>query len=126
MGKGLVTNEDSREVRLRGSISSVRRRSYPALQELDSSPLLPDSDFRRDSKLPRRRDQFDDRLYGGLYGYGIRRSGQAVRSLGRVAERRQSLMSSKSYKNYKDYATTSTSKICCFSHVHTNSIINSI
>jgi hypothetical protein len=62
MGGRLATYEDSGKVFLRGIISSVRRRSYAALQELDTSSHLPGSDFRRDSKLQR---------YGQLFNYWI-------------------------------------------------------
>ena len=51
MGGGLAGYEDSREVFLWRKLSSVRGRSYSALQELDSSPFLPRSDARRDSKF---------------------------------------------------------------------------
>ena len=51
MGGGMAGYEDSREVFLWRKLSSVRGRSYSALQELDSSSFLPGSDARRDSKL---------------------------------------------------------------------------
>jgi hypothetical protein len=64
MGEGLAGYEDSGKVFLRRKLSSVRGRSNPALQELDSSPFLPRTDFGRDSKLSR---------YGQLFKYWILR-----------------------------------------------------
>jgi hypothetical protein len=64
MGGGLAGYEDSGKVFLWRNVSSVRGRSYATLQELDSSPLLPRTDFRRDSKLQR---------YGQLFNYWILR-----------------------------------------------------
>ena len=51
MGGRLATYEDSGKVFLRRKFSSVRGRSNSALQELDSSPLLPGSESRRDSNF---------------------------------------------------------------------------
>jgi hypothetical protein len=87
MGGRVATYEDSGKVFLRGRISGVRGRSYPALQELDSSPLLPSSDFRRHSEFQRLRDDFDNWLFGRLFRHGPRHSSEEIRSLGRrVAE----------------------------------------
>jgi len=83
MGGGLA-NEDSGEVFLRGSISGYRGRGYSTSQELGSPPLLPGSDFRRDSELPRRGNFFDDWIQRGLFGNGIRHSGEEIRPLGRI------------------------------------------
>lgn len=83
MGGRLATYEDSGEVFLRGIVSSVRGRSYPALQKLDSSPLLPATDFGRDSKLPRRRNYFNDWIRSGLFRDGARPARQEVRPVGR-------------------------------------------
>ena len=83
MGEGLVANEDSRKVFLRGVISSVRRRSYATSQELGSPSFLPD--FRRNSEFPRRRNQFDNRIQRRLFRDGIRPARQSLRPLGRIA-----------------------------------------
>jgi len=64
MGGRVAANENSGKVFLRRSISSVRGRSYPTVQELDSSPHLPTSDSRRNSKLSR---------YGQFFNYWILR-----------------------------------------------------
>jgi hypothetical protein len=78
MGGRLATYEDSREVFLRGSISSLRGRSYSALQELDSSPLLPGSDFGRDSELQRYGQLFNYRIRSGLFGDRVRPAREEV------------------------------------------------
>ena len=83
MGGRLATYEDSGEVFLRGSISSLRRRSYAALQELDSSPFLPGSDFRRNSKLQRYGQLFNYRVRSRLFGDGLRPSSEEIRPVGR-------------------------------------------
>ena len=83
MGGRLATYEDSGEVFLRGSISSLRGRSYSALQELDSSPLLPGSDFRGDSELQRYGQLFNYRIRSGLFGDGLRPSSEEIRPVGR-------------------------------------------
>jgi hypothetical protein len=72
MGGGLAGYEDSGEVFLRGNVSSVRRRSYSALQELDSSPLLPRTYFRRDSKLSGYGQFFNYRILRRLFRDGLR------------------------------------------------------
>ena len=87
MGGRLATNEDSGEVFLRRNVSSVRGRSYSALQELDSSPLLPGSDFRRDSKLPGRGHFFNDRILGGLLRDWLRPTSEEIRPVGRRLEK---------------------------------------
>jgi hypothetical protein len=87
MGGGLAGYENSGEVFLRGSISSVRRRGYPALQKLDSPPFLPSSYLRRHSEFSRYREQFNDWILCGVFGNRIRHSGETIRPLGRrVAE----------------------------------------
>ena len=78
MGGRVAANEDSGEVFLRGSISSLRGRSYSALQELDSSPLLPGSKFRRDSELQRYGKRFEYRILSGLFGDGFRPAREEV------------------------------------------------
>jgi len=83
MGGRLATYEDSGEVFLRRSISSVRGRSYSALQELDTSSLLPSSESRRDSKLPRYGFKFNDWIRSGLFRDGSRPARQEVRPVGR-------------------------------------------
>ncbi len=83
MGGRVAANEDSGEVFLRGSISSVRGRSYSALQELDSSPHLPNSDFGRDSKLSRYGQLFNYRILSGLFRDGLRPTSEEIRPLGR-------------------------------------------
>jgi hypothetical protein len=67
MGGRLATYEDSGKVFLWRNVSSVRGRSYPALQELDSSPFLPACYVGRNSKLPRRREHFVDWFFSGLF-----------------------------------------------------------
>ena len=83
MGGRLATYEDSGEVFLRGSISSLGGRSYSALQELDSSPLLPVSDFRRNSKLQRYGKRFQYRIFSGLFWDWVRPSREEIRPVGR-------------------------------------------
>jgi len=83
MGGGLATYEDSGKVFLRGSISSVRGRSYAALQELDSSSFLPSSDFGRDSKLQRHGQLFNDWIFRGLFGDRVRPAREEIRPVGR-------------------------------------------
>ena len=83
MGGRLVTNEDSGEVFLWRSISGVRRRSYSALQELDSSPLLPFSKSGRPFKSPRHRNFVADWIQRRLFGDGVGHSCKEVRPLGR-------------------------------------------
>jgi hypothetical protein len=78
MGGGLAGYEDSGEVFLRGKFSSVRGRSYATLQELDSSPLLPRTDFRRDSKLPRYGQLFNDWILRGLFRDRLRPAREEV------------------------------------------------
>jgi hypothetical protein len=78
MGGGLAGYEDSGEVFLRGNVSSVRRRSYPALQELDSSPFLPRTYIRRDSKLSRYGQLFNYRILRRLFGDGLRPSREEI------------------------------------------------
>ena len=78
MGGRLATYEDSGEVFLRGSISSLRGRSYSALQELDSSPLLPGSDFRRDSELQRYGQFGNYWILGRLLGDRLRLAREEV------------------------------------------------
>jgi hypothetical protein len=72
MGGRLATYEDSGKVFLWRNVSSVRGRSYPALQELDSSPLLPACYVGRDSKLPRYGFKFNDWIRSGLFRDGLR------------------------------------------------------
>jgi hypothetical protein len=78
MGGRLATNEDSGEVFLRRKFSSVRGRSNSALQELDSSPLLPGSVFRRDSKLQGYGQRFEYRILSRLFGDGLRPTREEV------------------------------------------------
>jgi hypothetical protein len=78
MGGRLATYEDSGKVFLRRKFSSVRGRSNSALQELDSSPLLPGSVFRRDSKLQRYGQCFEYRILRGLFGDGLRPTREEV------------------------------------------------
>jgi hypothetical protein len=78
MGGRLATNEDSGEVFLRRKFSSVRGRSYSALQELDSSPLLPSSESRRNSKLQGYGQRFEYRILSGLFGDGLRPTREEV------------------------------------------------
>jgi hypothetical protein len=78
MGGGLAAYEDSGEVFLRRNVSSVGGRSYPALQELDTSSFLPTCYFRRDSKFPGRGKRFVDWIRSGLFGNGLRPSGEEV------------------------------------------------
>jgi len=80
MGGRLATYENSGKVFLRGFVSSYGGRSYAALQELDSSPLLPRPDSRNYSGY---RNLFDYRLYGRLLGNRIRFTGEEIRPLGR-------------------------------------------
>jgi hypothetical protein len=68
MGGALEGYEDSGKVFLWRSFPSVGGRSYPALQELDSSPLLPSSDGGRDSKLSGYGQLFKYRIRSGLFG----------------------------------------------------------
>jgi hypothetical protein len=72
MGGRLATYEDSGKVFLWRNVSSVRGRSYPALQELDSSPFLPACYVGRDSKLSGRREHFVDWFFSGLFRDGLR------------------------------------------------------
>ena len=72
MGGRVAAYEDSGEVFLRGSISSRGGRSYSALQELDSSPFLPRTNFRRNSQLPRYRQFFNNWILRGLLRDGLR------------------------------------------------------
>ena len=78
MGGRLATYEDSGKVFLRRNFSSVRGRSNSALQELDSSPLLPGSDFGRDSKLQRYGQLFNYWIRCGLFGNGLRPAREEV------------------------------------------------
>ena len=78
MGGRLATYEDSGKVFLRGSVSSVRGRSYPALQKLDSSSLLPGTNARTNSKLPRRRNGFTNWIQRRLSGDGLRPSREEI------------------------------------------------
>jgi hypothetical protein len=71
MGGRVATYEDSGEVFLRGSVSSVRRGSYPALQELGTSPLLPASRPRRHSKLSGHRNKFVAWIRSRLLRHGL-------------------------------------------------------
>ena len=87
MGGRVATNEDSGEVFLRRSVSSFGRRSYAALQELDSPPFLPSSEFRRHSEFSGYRFKFNDWLFSGLSRDGARPSRQKVRPVGRRIER---------------------------------------
>jgi hypothetical protein len=72
MGGGLAAYEDSGKVFLWRSVSSVGRRSYSALQELDTPSFLPSSESRRDSKLPRYGFKFNDWIFSGLFRNGFR------------------------------------------------------
>ena len=72
MGGGMAGYEDSGKVFLWRKFSSVRGRSYATLQELDSSPLLPRTDFGRDSKLSRYGQLFNYRILRRLFGDGFR------------------------------------------------------
>jgi hypothetical protein len=83
MGGGLAGYEDSGKVFLWRKLSSVRGRSNPALQELDSSPLLPRTDFGRDSKLSRYGQLFNYRILRRLFGDGLRPTREEIRPLGR-------------------------------------------
>ena len=83
MGGRLATNEDSGEVFLRRKFSSVRGRSYSALQELDSSPLLPGSESRRNSKLQGYGQLFEYWILRGLFRDGLRPTREEIRSVGR-------------------------------------------
>jgi hypothetical protein len=87
MGGGLAGYEDSGEVFLRRNVSSVRGRSYPALQELDTSSFLPGSVFGRDSKLQRYRKRFVNRIRSGLFRDGLRPARKEVRPVGRRIEK---------------------------------------
>jgi hypothetical protein len=78
MGGRVAAYEDSGEVFLRGSISSRRGRSYSALQELDSSPLLPRTDFRRDSELSGYGQLFNYWILRGLLRDGLRPTREEV------------------------------------------------
>jgi hypothetical protein len=83
MGGGLAGYEDSGKVFLRRDVSGVRGRGYATLQELDSSPLLPGSDFRRDSKLPRYGQLFNYWILRRLFRNGLRRPRAQDRPVGR-------------------------------------------
>jgi hypothetical protein len=72
MGEGLAGYEDSGKVFLRRKLSSVRGRSNSALQELDSSPFLPGTYFRRNSELSRYGQLFNYRILSGLFRDGLR------------------------------------------------------
>jgi len=72
MGEGLAGYENSGKVFLWRNVSSVGGRSYSTLQELDSSPFLPCSDFRRDSKLQRYGQLFKYRIFSRLLGDRVR------------------------------------------------------
>lgn len=78
MGEGLAGYEDSGKVFLWRKLSSVRGRSNPALQELDSSSFLPGSDSRRDSKLQRYGQRFNNRILRRLFGDGLRPTREEV------------------------------------------------
>lgn len=80
MGGRLATYEDSREVFLRGRISGFRGRGYSALQELDSSPLLPGTIYRA---TPGLRIDGDDWIQRRLFGNRVRHSSTEDRPLGR-------------------------------------------
>lgn len=82
MGGRVATNENPREVFVRGSISGFKRRSYPALQELDTSSFLPSSKSRRDY-FTRYGFKFNDWIRSGLFRDGLRLARQEVRPLGR-------------------------------------------
>ena len=72
MGGGLAGYEDSGKVFLWRKLSSVRGRSYSALQELDSSPLLPSPYSRRNFELPRYGQRFNYRILSRLFWDGLR------------------------------------------------------
>ena len=78
MGGGLAGYEDSGEVFLWRKFSSVRGRSYSALQELDSSPFLPSSNARRDSQFQRYGQLFNNRIRRRLFGDGLRPSREEI------------------------------------------------
>jgi len=78
MGGGLAGYEDSGKVFLWRNVSSVRGRSYATLQELDSSPLLPRTYLRRDSKLQRYGQLFNNRILRRLFRDGLRPSRKEV------------------------------------------------
>lgn len=81
----MAAYEDSGKVFLRGFISSVRGRSYPALQELDSPSFLPGSNVGRDSKLQGYGFKFNDWIQRRLFGDGFRPARETVRPLGRLS-----------------------------------------
>jgi hypothetical protein len=78
MGGGLAGYEDSGEVFLRRKFSSVRGRSYSALQELDSPSFLPCSNARRNSKLQRYGQLFKYRILRRLFRDGLRPSREEI------------------------------------------------
>jgi hypothetical protein len=78
MGGGLAGYENSGKVFLRRKFSSVRGRSYAALQELDSSPFLPGSNSGRNSKLSRYGQRFNYRILSGLFWDGLRPTREEV------------------------------------------------
>ncbi len=67
MGGRLAGYENSGKVFLWRNVSSVWGRGYPTLQELDSSPFLPRTNSRRNSKFSRYRQQFNDWFFGRLF-----------------------------------------------------------
>jgi hypothetical protein len=83
MGGGLAGYEDSGKVFLWRNVSGVWGRSYAALQELDSSPLLPRTDFRRDSKLSRYGQLFKYWILRRLFRDGPRPTREEIRPVGR-------------------------------------------
>lgn len=75
MGGGLAGYEDSGEVFLWRKFSSVRGRSYSALQELDSSPFLPGGCSRTSKRY---RQLFNNRIRRRLFGDGLRPSREEI------------------------------------------------
>lgn len=93
MGGRLATYENSGEVFLRGRVSGFRGRGYSALQELDSSPLLPRTIGRA---TPGLRINFDDWFQRRLFGNGFRHSSTEDRPLGRRIDLRERTKTCKS------------------------------
>jgi hypothetical protein len=80
MGGRLATYENSGKVFLRGFVSSYGGRSYPALQKLDSSPLLPGA---YSGTYSRYRNVFNDWIQRGLLRNWLRPTRSKDRPVGR-------------------------------------------
>jgi hypothetical protein len=72
MGGRVAAYEDTGKVFLWRKFSSVRGRSYSALQELDSSSFVPGSNPRRDSQFQRYGQLFNNRILRRLFLDGLR------------------------------------------------------